>query len=267
MAWRVSTRKRPPREQKQLKESIGKISGKVFDEKTLDVLIKLINKGVFKSLDYPIAQGKEAIVFRATYQDAASGETEFRAVKIFKYETSSFSKSMSKYVEGDPRFHVQQTHRAMVKQWARKEYANLKQCFEAGVLVPEPLVQKENVVVMQFLGENGMPCALLERIVVENPQQLLEQVLENLRKLYCAGLVHADLSSFNILLFKEKPFFIDFGQAVLREHPRAKEFLEKDVENIVKFFAKLGCRKTVAEVLDWLEESCPQRKPLYPKKS
>ncbi|MEW5955263.1 MAG: RIO1 family regulatory kinase/ATPase, partial [Candidatus Micrarchaeota archaeon] len=169
--------------------------------------------------------------------------------------------------EGDPRFHVQPTHRAMVQLWARKEYANLKRCFEAGALVPEPLVHRENVVVMQFLGEEGIPCALLERIVVENPAQALEGVLENVRKTYCAGVVHADLSSFNIVPFRGKPFFIDFGQAVLREHPRAREFLEKDVENVVKFFAKLGCRKTAGEVLKWLDESCPQRKPLYAEKS
>ncbi|MEW5955830.1 MAG: serine protein kinase RIO, partial [Candidatus Micrarchaeota archaeon] len=102
MAWRVSKRKRPRREEKQFKASLGKISGKVFDDKTVDVLLKLISAGVFKTLDYPIAQGKEAMVFRATYKDPASGEEEFRAVKVFKYETSSFSKSMAKYVEGDP---------------------------------------------------------------------------------------------------------------------------------------------------------------------
>ncbi|NYZ75499.1 serine protein kinase RIO [Candidatus Micrarchaeota archaeon] len=261
---RVSKRKRPRREDKQFKAGLSKIAGKVFDDKTVEVLLSLINKRVISSLDYPIAQGKEAMVFRATSRDPQTGETEFRAVKIFKYETSSFYKSMAKYVEGDPRFHPQHTQRAMVRLWARKEYANLKKCFEAGVLVPEPLVQKDNVVVMQFLGEEGIPCALLERIAVENPEEMLEGVLENMRKMYCAGLVHADLSSFNIIPFRGKPFFIDFGQAVLFEHPRAREFLEKDVENVVKFFTKLGCTKTKKEVLDWLYESrgSQARKPL-----
>jgi len=259
---RVSKRKRPLREDKQFKAGLSKIAGKVFDDKTIDVLLNLINKGVISSLDYPIAQGKEAMVFRATSRDSATGEKEFRAVKIFKYETSSFYKSMTKYVEGDPRFHLQHTQRAMVQLWSRKEYANLKKCFAAGVAVPEPLVQKENVVVMQFLGEEGIPCALLERLVVENPQQMLEDILENMRKMYCAGLVHADLSSFNIIPFQGKPFFIDVGQAVLLEHPHAKEFLQKDVENVVKFFNKLGCKKTPKEVLDWLEQSRCQRKPL-----
>ena len=250
----VSKRKRPPREEKQFKAAFGKISGKVFDDKTIDVLLGLINKKVISSLDYPIAQGKEAMVFRATVRDAATGQAEFRAVKIFKYETSSFFKSMQNYVEGDPRFRIPSTHRAMVQLWARKEYANLKKCFEAGVSVPEPLIQRENVVVMQFLGEEGIPCTLLEKSEVEDASALWKKVLQSLEKAYCAGLVHADLSSFNIIMCGNEPFFIDWGQSVLLEHPQAQWFLEKDVQNLVKFFNKLGVGASVKDVLERLQK-------------
>ena len=61
----ASLSKRPRREDKPIKE-ITKIASKVFDNKTVSVLVDFLNKGAFDSLDYPIASGKEAMVFRAS---------------------------------------------------------------------------------------------------------------------------------------------------------------------------------------------------------
>lgn len=248
MSMKLWKRKRPPREKKPLKE-VSKIAHKVFDDRTIMVLVNFINAGVFKSLDYPVASGKEAVVFRATTRGGA--RDGFVAVKIFKYETAAFKKS-APYVEGDPRFKLDKAKhsvRAFVNLWAKKEFANLRAAFSAGARVPEPLACKENVVVMRFLGVGGVPSALLEDVVVENPKSLLDEILGDVKKCFEAGVVHADLSSFNIVMHKGKPFLIDWAQGVSVEHPQARLFLEKDIFNILSFFKRLGVEMSFEDAL------------------
>ena len=125
MALRMGKRKQPLREDKQFKFAL-KRTDKVLDDQTLETLMRLVNRREFKSLDYPISTGKEAVVFRATKLDGT-----FVAVKVFKFETTAF-RNMIPYIEGDPRFDVsamRHSKRGLVKTWARKEYANLRTCF------------------------------------------------------------------------------------------------------------------------------------------
>jgi RIO kinase 1 len=249
MALRQGKRKLPAREAKQFKERM-KIAGKVLDDSTIFVLVHLLNKKLLKSVDYPVSSGKESVVFRATAPDG-----RFLALKIFKYETRAF-RHMLNYIQGDPRFkRVKKQTRSLVEAWARKEFANLRACDAAGVNVPAPIACEKNVVVMEFLGEGGKPYALLNDVVVENPEKMLEQILENMKKMYAAGLVHADLSQYNIVVQHETPFFIDLGQAVLLEHPKSAEFLERDVKNILSYFAKLRIEKSFEKALAFVKGS------------
>ncbi len=242
----MEKRKRPTREDKPL-NAVAKIAGHVFDDKTIDVIMQLKNIKVIEGLDYPISEGKESIVFKGR---SKSGDV---AVKIFKYETSSFLKrSMLKYVEGDPRFpSLNLNHRSLVKLWARKEFANLIACAEAEVPAPLPVKQRENVVVMQFLGVNGIPYSLLKDCPLGevNVQNLFDQVIVGMQKFWNRGLVHADLNEFNLLTDGTNIWFIDFAQAVKKEHPLALKFLEKDCENIAVFFKKKGIDTTKEEIL------------------
>jgi RIO kinase 1 len=63
-----------------------------------------------------------------------------------------------------------------------------------------------------------------------------------MRKLYKAGLIHADLSQFNILNQNNSPVFIDFSQCTTMRNPQAEEFLDRDIKNIVNFFKKQGLK-------------------------
>ncbi len=246
MALRLGKRKRPPREEKPLRE-LPKIAERVFDDKTVSVLIRFLDSGVLKSVDYPIAMGKEAVVFRCT------GPKGFVAAKVYRYETTAF-RSFRKYIEGDERFSgIRNQLRPLVRAWARKEFSNLQLCHSAGVLVPKPIAQRENVVLMEFLGEAGLPYAKLVEVVVEEPERMLEAILDNVKKMYEAGLVHADLSAYNIIVFQGKPYFIDVSQSVLLAHPLAQEFLERDVENVLGFFEKLGAKRNKEKVLEWIK--------------
>ena len=63
-----------------------------------------------------------------------------------------------------------------------------------------------------------------------------------------ANLVHADLSAFNVLIYRNKPYIIDLGQGVLSKHPRAFDFLRRDINNIVKHFLKYGINEDESRI-------------------
>ena len=245
MARKLSTKKRPRREDKPQHEQINKIAYKVFDNKTLHVLVGLMNTKVFKTIDYPLASGKEAYVFRGTRADGTHV-----AIKIFKYETTAF-RHAAEYLEGDPRFNARQVRgnlRNFVKLWARKEYANLQAAAAEGVSVPQPIAHRDNVVVMEFIGERGIPYALLEDVVVADPHALLGELVAQAKLAWQAGVVHADLSSFNVIMRTvegkkgkgaQMPVLIDWAQGVSVAHPRALEYLRADCHNLASFFKRL----------------------------
>ena len=235
------SKKKPRREDKPLTQA-AKIAGGVFDDKTVEVLVELLNKHVIDGIDFPVSGGKEAIVFRCRTQKG------FVALKIFKYENTSFHR-MREYILGDPRFRLKHSLRENVKLWAKKEYANLQTCFEAGVSVPKPLFWRDNIVVMEYLGENGVPYALLEEVVLKNPQKVFDEVVSSMKKMHAAGIVHADLSSFNIVMKNNTPVFIDFGQAVVNAHPNSRRLFEQDCENIAEYFQKLGVKTSKDDLM------------------
>ena len=80
------------------------------------------------------------------------------------------------------------------------------------------------------------------------PKKFLDEIIRNLKRMYKAGFVHADLSAFNILNFNEKPVFIDFSQCSTLKHPRVEEFFDRDIRNICVFFRKLGLKLREEEI-------------------
>ncbi len=234
--------KRPPKDKFVLKER-EKVESLVFDRRTLLNLSKLMRKGFFSSLDFPVSTGKEANVFRA------SGEDGFVAVKIYKKETSAFVRRLD-YLMGDPRFQkVKHNLWALVRLFAKKEFKNLELCERLGVNAPRPFYIYDNVLVMEFLGEGGLPYPTLEQRGGGEEGEL-EEILENVFKLVKGGLVHADLSEYNIIA-GDKMYLIDFGQGVDLYHPRAFFFLERDIKNVLRYFEKNGVKRDFSSV--WAE--------------
>ena len=245
MARKTSKRKAPLKEDYQLK-SRKKLESYVFDKRTLLLLSRLIKKGIIQSVDYPISTGKEANVFRAS-----TPEGEYLAVKIYKITTAGFTKKMS-YLEGDPRFKsIRHNEREIVKLFARKEFKNLQISEKAKVHAPKAIFVIDDIVVMEFLGEGGLPYATMDMIGPRNEKDL-ESILKDMKKMYKAGLVHADISEYNIMLGKV-PYIIDFGQGVVLDHPNAEKFLERDVKNILNYFEKFGIKKDFEKTLEWIK--------------
>jgi len=205
-----------------------KVWGKVFDRETLFALYSLHNKGIIEDIKGAVAEGKESRIFLAT-----NGEQ--LALKIYRVDAAAFERIWP-YIRGDPRFwNVGKNRRAVIYRWVRKEFGNLKRMFNAGVSVPKPYAFSKNVLVMQFLGD-GAPAPTLKEAGAQD-EELFWRIVEDVGKMYrIARLVHADLSEYNIVLWENRHYFIDAGQAVDLKHPGADSFLERDIKNLTRFF-------------------------------
>ncbi|MGA2800635.1 MAG: serine protein kinase RIO [Candidatus Micrarchaeaceae archaeon] len=239
MARRLGRRKRPTREKHMLREQ-NKIEEGIFDNKTMMFLSKLFNKGIIERLIHIIARGKEADVYIASPGSSKLLKgSRYVVVKFFRVETSSFLK-MSDYIIGDTRFeNTRLSKGSIVTIWCRKEFGNLKIAEESGICAPTPYLSNGSILAMQFIGDKeGVPAPQLKNVRVPDPEKFLETIIDQIRSLYRNNLVHADLSEFNILCYRNRPYFIDFGQAVVTRHPNSAVFLERDVKTVLRYFEK-----------------------------
>lgn len=238
--------------------------GEVFDQPTLLTLHKMLTHGVLKSLDFPVSTGKEANVFRGTTPGGG-----YAAVKIYRINTATF-KHVLQYIQGDERFQgASGDKRGLVHAWCQKEFRNLARLREAQVAVPEPLKASGNVLVTEYLGKREGPWPSLKELGDKSRMDLLYQQLcdDYVRAYNGADLVHADLSEYNVLVegadgdpaaFRAR--MIDVGQAVLKNHPMAREFVERDLRNLTAFFQRQGVEARPQDVLARLvHERRPER--------
>jgi RIO kinase 2 len=118
---------------------------------------------------------------------------------------------------------------------AENEYRALKIVHEGGVDSPEPYAQNRHCIVMEII--EGIQ--LSEVIELDHPKEFLYDVLENIRKALKLGIIHTDLSEYNIMVTeKGNIWLIDWPQYTTIDHPNSVEMLERDVGNIVYFFRR-----------------------------
>jgi RIO kinase 1 len=211
----------------------------VFDRSTLMVIYEFMNKGTIGEIHGVVNAGKESRVYWG--RDSNGKEL---AIKIYLTISSEFRKGILRYIEADPRFKgVRRDSRSLVFAWAQKEYRNLEQAVAAKVKVPKPIAVKNNVLIMEFVGKDGENAPSLKEKLPTNPQRTYKSLLTSLKRLYCkAGLVHGDLSEYNIMLWNDDPVLFDVSQAVPITHPMAEFLLRRDLSNLNKFFIRLGVK-------------------------
>jgi RIO kinase 1 len=228
-----------------------KVEQSVFDDATLAALYKLVQDGYVQAFGGPISSGKEATVYSAL-GDEERGEV---AVKVYRINASDF-RDMREYLVGDPRFEeLSGDKKRVVLAWVRKEFANLKRAQTAGVRVPDPIAVQRNVLVMEFLGSDGERAPTLDDAHLENPETAFEVVREYMRRLYDVGLVHGDLSEYNIIVHDGELVIIDLGQAVTIHHPNSGEFLTRDCANVAAFFQRQGMDVHGDELEAWIRDN------------
>jgi RIO kinase 1 len=141
---------------------------------------------------------------------------------------------------------VKRATKPTIFAWAQKEYKNLVRMDDAGVRVPRPERVLDNVVVMEYIGDETQPAPTLRDVVPEDLHALRDDVVENLRRIRKAELVHADFSEYNVLWWQDRAVVIDVGQSVPLDHPRAEEWFRRDLDNTARYFRRLGIEGTAA---------------------
>ena len=215
----------------------------VFDNKTLLTLFKLSSDGYFEELKSPISIGKESNVFNAVKKDGS-----LVCVKIYRVNACDFRK-MYQYIAHDPRFSgLQKKRRQIIKAWAQREYRNLLVAREAGADVPTPYAVRDNVLVLEFIGDKEAAPKLKDK-EPEDYKKFSNQIIKNIKILYKKGFVNGDLSEYNILNYKDKAILIDLSHGVKLESPNSQELLERDIKNVERYFLKRKIKMDVQKIL------------------
>lgn len=214
----------------------------VFDRLTLEGVYRLIHRKVIDRIHGVVKAGKEARVYWGQGPDGAE-----LAIKIYYTATAEFRRGMMKYIDGDPRFRrVKRDLRSVIYTWTQKEFKNLKLAEEAGVNSPRSIAFYRNILVMSFIGRDGVPAPLLREVEPVDPETFYGRLLREMRLLYTrVGLVHGDLSEYNVMVWEGDPVIFDISQAVLRVHPMSDELILRDIKNVNSYFKKQG-----VEVID-----------------
>ncbi len=159
------------------------------------VVESILSAGLATEVVGLISAGKEANVYLARYNGAPLAVKSYRL-----YRTSHRGGRPIKLDSMGWR--------------AAHEYEMMRQAWKGGVLVPTPARRVENRFSMRYLGNDEGPARRLKDVRLGDPADFLARVLDGVRRLTAAGVVHGDLSAFNVLVHEGDPWLIDFSEAI-----------------------------------------------------
>jgi len=153
------------------------------------------------------------------------------------------------------------------------EFEALRMAWKGGAPVPTPAKRVENMVAMRYLGSDAGPAPRLVDVEAVDPEGLLVEVLAAVESLVTAGILHGDLSAYNVLVHEDRPFFIDFsdarrvdrvGQSPWRQLALAEEILVRDLAGLAAYFGRFGVALdmpgSLARFLRIVEERMPRKR-------
>lgn len=212
--------------------------------KTPARLASLLEDGLIDEVLRQLMSGKEATVYVVRCGD------EVRCAKVYKEANKRSFRQSVDYTEGR-RVKNSRQGRAMAKgskfgresqeaAWQSAEVDALYQLADAGVSVPVPYNFYEGVLLMELVVDaDGHAAPRLNDISLTAEQARLHHqgLIQEVVRMLCAGIVHGDLSEFNILMSERGPVIIDLPQAVdAAANNNAREMLERDVNNLKDYF-------------------------------
>jgi len=231
-----------------------------------DVLSSLVDQGVIERVVRPLMSGKEAQIYLV---EAGGNEC---VAKIYKEADNRTFKHRADYTEGR-KVRNTRDQRAINKRsqhgrdqdeaaWRSTEVDMIYRLRAAGVRVPEPYNFIDSVLIMELVTDgNGQPAARLGEIdfTPQEAKAVYDRLVQDVVRMLCAGVVHGDLSDFNVLLGADGPVIIDFPQSVdPSKNQNARKLLIRDVDNLHRFYARFvpnGPRVPYAEEMWALYES------------
>jgi len=202
----------------------------------------LVQANVLEAFGKSLGVGKEADVY-----DALNPKGERIAVKFHRLGRISFRQTQRK--RGYAKEHAGWLFQSRLA--AEKEFQALKLVHPYGVAVPEPISQNRHVTVMGMIEG----AELAEWRKLPKPERILKEILRNVKKAYLkAGVIHADLSEYNIILRPDwHILIIDWPQYVTKEHPNAEQLLTRDVKNVLQYFNRKRMLKVkLKEALEYV---------------
>lgn len=206
----------------------------------------LVEDGLVDEVLRPLMSGKEATV----YVVRCGGEV--RCAKVYKEAAKRSFKQAVQYQEGRKGRNTRRS-RAIEKgskygreqqeqEWHNAEVDALYKLADAGVRVPEPFGCFDGVLLMELItDEDGEVAPRLNDVSMSEEQAVEdhELMMTYVMKMLCAGLVHGDLSEFNVLVNEEGPIIIDLPQAVdAAANNHARTMLERDVQNMTNYYGQ-----------------------------
>jgi RIO kinase 1 len=191
-----------------------------------------------------IRQGKEATVFVVSFQGKPL------ALKVYIDPKLRAFQNDQEYTEG--KFYRKLSERralakrnrfgkAMLhKNWVRREFFLLNKLAKLGAIVPKVYDWTPESILMEFIGGDYVAPRLVDIKLDETTSKFaMESILGDIERLLECGVVHSDLSAYNILWWQNKPWIIDFPQAIdVRRNPHKEELLKRDLDNVVQHFYK-----------------------------
>ncbi len=194
-----------------------------FDAYDLLALSDLVKRGKLSAFGERIGVGKESVVYEAL------GEIHL-AVKFHRQGRTSFKHIRRLRDHLTDQTKVPWIYAAALA--ARHEFAIMEK-LHPKVSIPRPIACSRHALAMEFVSGPA-----LNRITLTDPENGLNMILGEVGKARRLGIIHADLSEFNIMVDESGPKIIDWPQAVEVTHPHAEELLERDLVNVLHFFER-----------------------------
>ena len=200
-----------------------------------------------------VRKGKEANVYCCRGSDLAG--REYVAAKVYRsLEQRGFRNDAAYQTGKDRPLRKGREKRALTNKtefgrkvqagiWIHSEFDTLRMLHGAGADVPEPLSCSGSAILMEFIGDGAEAAPMLARVSMapEEATRCLRRIIDNVTLWLRCNLIHGDLSAYNILYRDGDVVVIDFPQAVdARFNPNARNFLERDLENICGHFERVG---------------------------
>ncbi|TAL52062.1 PA4780 family RIO1-like protein kinase [Pandoraea sp.] len=211
-------------------------------------LAPLLSEGLIDQVISQLMSGKEATVYVVRSGDA------LRCAKVYKDAKHRSFRQASSYRDGRKVKNSRQA-RAMEKGsrygrqmqealWQNAEVDALFRLAAAGVRVPTPYICTDGVLLMELVvDELGHVAPRLNDVVLSEARagELHMQLLKQVVRMLCAGVIHGDLSEYNILLAADGPVIIDLPQAVdAAGNNEAAAMLKRDVDNLAAYFGRFA---------------------------
>lgn len=216
-----------------------------YDALALNTFVK---RKSISAIGNEIGVGKESVVFEALKEpELALGNVLPVIVKFHREGRTSFKQVKRVREHLGEREHFSWVYAARLA--AQREY-EVMQLLYPKVSIPKPIDQSRHAIIMD-VAEGS----LLAKTKLLDPEWYMNEIFNQVKIAYSLGIIHADLSEYNIFVSEDRVQLIDWPQYVTPEHPQAEELLERDLSNVLTYFIrKYGIKKEISEILNEVKE-------------